>query len=97
MMVRAEAELWVETCLAAVGNAAPAAGGMGKQRVEAPWAKLLQVGRLVGAESEVWDGAVSATFGTTEEAEWEQTMLELTGVSELSREDVSKLLRRREA
>lgn len=71
--------------------------GGGRQRVEAPWAKLLQAGRLVGADREAWDTIVTATFGTVNETEWEQVMLDVTGVSEMSREDVSKLLRRREA
>ncbi|TFK30758.1 RINT-1 family protein [Coprinopsis marcescibilis] len=90
--VQAECELWVETC----HNALSGNLGGGRQRVEAPWSRLLQAARLVGAEGDTWDLIIGATFGTHDEAEWEQVMIDVTGANEMSREDVSKLLRRRE-
>ncbi|KAG2023112.1 RINT-1 family protein, variant 2 [Coprinopsis cinerea AmutBmut pab1-1] len=89
--LQAECELWVDTCHTALGGKL----GGGRQRVEAPWSTLLQAGRLVGSSGEPWETITNATFGTQDEVEWEQVMLDVTGVSELSREDVSKLLRRR--
>lgn len=64
--------------------------------MEAPWAKLLQGARLVGADGDRWNTVTSSTFGTHDEAEWEQVMLDVTGVLEMTREDVHSLLRRRE-
>lgn len=89
--ILAECELWVETCQAALGGAI----GGGRNRVEAPWLKLLEAGRLIGAEGQTWDTAVEITFGVKNEEEWETSMVDLIGFSEISREEVGRLLRRR--
>lgn len=90
-IICAECELWVETCHTAVWGSL----GGGRRRVEAPWFKLLQAGRLVGADGDSWTTLVNATFGTQTNAEWEQVMLETLGLTELVREDASQILRRR--
>lgn len=91
-MIQAECELWVETCHTALGGVL----GGGRKRVEMPWAKLLQAARLVGADGEAWDTITQATFGVHSEEDWEKTMLEATGLAEMGREDVGRLLRRRD-
>lgn len=90
-IICAECELWVETCHTAVRGSL----GGGRRRVEAPWFKLLQAGRLVGADGDSWTTLVNATFGTQTNAEWEQVMLETLGLTELVKEDASQILRRR--
>lgn len=87
----AEGELWVET---SQGGLAGALGG-GRNRVEAPWSKLLEAGRLIAAEGPAWDKAVDFTFGAKSADEWDAAMVEITGFSELSREEVGRILRRR--
>lgn len=90
-IICAECELWVETCHTAVRGSL----GGGRRRVEAPWFKLLQAGRLVGADGDSWTTLVNATFGTQTNAEWERVMLETLGLTELAREDAGQILRRR--
>lgn len=89
--VQAECELWVETSQGGLAGAL----GAGRNRVEAPWSKLLEAGRLIAAEGPVWDKAVDFTYGSGSEREWEVAMVETTGFSELSREEVGRILRRR--
>ncbi|KAF7340034.1 hypothetical protein MVEN_01921300 [Mycena venus] len=91
--IHAECELWVETCQAGLGGALSG----GRNRVEAPWLKLLQAGRLVGLEGDVWDKVGRVTFGTQDQTEWEDLMLEITGSSELPREEVQRILKSRDA
>ncbi|ESK95519.1 rint-1 family protein [Moniliophthora roreri MCA 2997] len=88
----AESELWVETCQTSLAGAL----GGGRKRVEAPWFKLLQAGRVVAAEGEMWDYISEATFGGKSEEEWEQVMVDMTGGVEMNREEVGRILRRRE-
>ncbi|PFH54769.1 hypothetical protein AMATHDRAFT_134611 [Amanita thiersii Skay4041] len=88
----AECELWVETCHAAL--AGKLSGG--RYRVEAPWLKLVQAGRLVSLEGEAWDVVRKATIGSTPDEEWSQLMKQVVAVSELDREVVIQILRRRE-
>jgi len=92
IIIQAECELWVESCHSALGGAL----GGGRNRVTAPWAKLLQAGRIVGADGEVWERITSATFGMSGEEDWENAMQETTGLAELGRQEVTQLLRRRE-
>lgn len=68
----------------------------GRGRVEAPWGKLLQAGRLIGLEGEVWDKVVHTTLGTLGEDQWEKNMRGMTGYSELSKDVVERILRCRE-
>lgn len=90
--IRAECELWVETCRSAL------AGGLagGRARVEAPWMKLMQAASLAGADGDTWTAVVGSTFGSHNEPEWEQMMEEVVGSAELTREEVMRMLRHRE-
>ncbi|KAF9015481.1 TIP-1 family-domain-containing protein [Cyathus striatus] len=90
-IMRAECELWVETCHAVLQGSL----GGGKQRVEAPWAKLLQAARLVGTEGEAWNEVVDATFGVQSEETWENIMLKTVGITELDRQETANVLKRR--
>ncbi|KAI0304653.1 TIP-1 family-domain-containing protein [Russula brevipes] len=84
-----ESELWVETCRLAL----PGSG----ERVEVPWRRLVQAGRILGADGEVWTQILKVSFddvGATEE--WETRVTELIDGAELSREEVRMIARTRE-
>ncbi|KAJ7124750.1 TIP-1 family-domain-containing protein [Mycena crocata] len=91
-LIHAECELWVETCHSGLGGALSG----GRNRVEAPWLKLLQAGRLVGLEGKSWESVGRLTFGTQGQEEWEEFMVEVTGASEISREQVQRILKSRD-
>ena len=90
--IRSECELWVETCYAAADGAL----GGGRQRVQAPWNALLQAARLVALKGEPWKKVVEQTFGSESDSDWEYMIVDVLGVTELSRGEVGTLLKRRE-
>ncbi len=83
-----EIELWVETCRLAL----PGAGG----RVEVPWRRLVQAGRVLDADDEVWMRILKASFDDVGLEEWETRMAELVDGVELSREEIRMIARTRE-
>ncbi|KAJ7071449.1 RINT-1 family protein [Mycena amicta] len=87
--IHAECELWVETCQTGLGGAL----GGGRVRVERPWLRLLQAGRLLGLEGDSWNTARDGTFGARGADEWEELMLDLCGASELTREEVHRIIK----
>ncbi|KAG7098927.1 hypothetical protein E1B28_000822 [Marasmius oreades] len=88
----AESELWVETCQTGLAGSL----GGGRKRVETPWARLVQAGRIVGADEETTSQITHATFSTLSQKEWEEQMISMIGFQELDREEVGRLLRRQE-
>lgn len=90
--IRAECELLVETCHIAISDSRPG----GRQRVEAPWSKVLQAGRLVGATAEDWEFIKNATLKGINDDDWGQVMLDKTGLNEMSREYIKQVLDRRQ-
>ncbi|KAL1761811.1 TIP-1 family-domain-containing protein [Schizophyllum commune] len=86
----AENGLWLETCLGALGGALP------RTRVEAPWLRLLQGGRLIAAEGPAWAEVVAATFGSTDDVQWREAIVHAVGLGEMERDEVGRVLRRRE-
>ena len=55
-----------------------------------------QAARVVGADDQITAQITQATFGTVSQDEWEEQMINTTGFQELNREEVGRLLRRRE-
>lgn len=90
--IRAECQLWVETCQAALGGGL----GGGRARIEAPWTKLLQAGSLASIEGDVLANIVDVTFGPQSDDEWDRTVTQIVGSLELSRDEVVRTLRRRQ-
>lgn len=90
--IRSECELWVETCYVAADGVL----GGGRQRVQAPWNTLLQAGRLVALEGELWQKVVEQTFGSESDTDWENMMVDALGMMELGRDEVGTLLMCRE-
>ena len=56
---------------------------------------MLQAARVVGAQDSEWTRIVDATFGTASDREWEEVMTEVVGFAELSREEVTQIIRTR--
>ena len=83
-----ESELWVETCRLAL----PGAG----ERVEVPWRRLAQAGRILGADDEVWMQIFKLSFDDVGTEEWETRVADLIGGTELSREEIRMIARTRE-
>ncbi|KDQ54870.1 hypothetical protein JAAARDRAFT_160141 [Jaapia argillacea MUCL 33604] len=104
--IQREGELWVDTCQLAlsspsgVGGGGASGGAISRTRVEAPWRRLIQAGRIIGAEGERWKRVVEATVGSggrkmLGDGEWEEEMMDVLGYCELSREEVGQVLRMR--
>ncbi|KAF5384043.1 hypothetical protein D9757_006987 [Collybiopsis confluens] len=89
-IIHAECDVWVQTCLEVLVQTF----GGSRNRVEAPWLRLIEAGRLVGIDGEARNRVVDATFGAMNEEGWEDVMLEVMGSNELSREEVERILRR---
>ncbi|KAF5374888.1 hypothetical protein D9758_000035 [Tetrapyrgos nigripes] len=89
--ILAECEMWVETCHIGLGGAL----GGGRNRVEAPWLKLLQAGRLIASEGQSRDRISEATFGASSQDDWETAILDAIGICEIGRDEVGRILRRR--
>jgi hypothetical protein len=87
--LRAEAELWADTCARALGGAAPGA------RAQAPWRRLLTAARVLGAEDGVWRKLVLVTLGGHDDAAWRDAVADAIGVCELNREEVAQVIRTR--
>jgi RAD50-interacting protein 1 len=83
-----ESELWVETCRLAL----PGSG----ERVEVPWRRLAQAGRVLGADDEVWMQILKLSFEDVNVEEWETRVADLVGGTELSREEIRMIARTRE-
>jgi len=82
-----ESELWVETCRLAL----PGAG----ERVEVPWRRLAQAGRILGADDGAWTQILKVSFDDRSPEEWEAKITESIGGAELSREEVCMIARTR--
>lgn len=91
-IIRAECELWVETCYTAVDSAL----GGGRLRVQAPWNKLLEASRLIALDRDAWDKITQATSGGTSNSAWEETVVAMVGISELERTELTEILKRRQ-
>ena len=83
-----ESELWVETCRLAL----PGAG----ERVEVPWRRLVQAGRVLGADDEGWARILKVSFDDLGMEEWENRISELIDGADLSREEIRMIARTRE-
>ncbi|KAI0786115.1 RINT-1 family protein [Abortiporus biennis] len=90
-VIQAEAELWVETCKFALSKGA----SINVVRAEVPWRKLTEAARIVGSEGDVWKKICEATLGGVNDEDWEQVIVDVVGVSELTREEVGQVLRTR--
>ncbi|KAF8634467.1 hypothetical protein AX15_000908 [Amanita polypyramis BW_CC] len=91
-VITAECELWAETCNAALAGRLNG----GRYRVDMPWLRLLQAGRLVGLEGDEWLTIRSAMLQDLPGEEWAALMVQITGASELDREQVRNVAERRE-
>ena len=86
-VLQRESELWVETCRIAL----PDAG----ERVEVPWRRLVQAGRILGANDELWEQILRLSFDDLDQ-EWGARITELIDGADLSREEVRMIARTRD-
>ncbi|KAK2461679.1 hypothetical protein APHAL10511_006142 [Amanita phalloides] len=91
-VITAECELWVETCNVALAGRLSG----GRYRVEMPWLRLLQAGRLVSLEGENWLAIRMAVVRDMSEEEWTKIILQIVGISELDKEEVYEVIHRRD-
>ena len=88
-ILQRESELWVETCRIAL----PDAG----ERVEVPWRRLVQAGRILGANDELWEQILRLSFDDQNlDQEWGPLITELVDGADLSREEVRMIARTRD-
>jgi hypothetical protein len=80
----AEAELWVETCSAAMG--------LSRSRAEVPWRNLVQASRLVGTEN--IEPLVRAA-STASDGEWGDVIMGAVGIDEMARDEVLRVIQTR--
>lgn len=97
--IKEESEVWVDTCCMVLLAAQDSSNGWTRNRVEAPWLRLIQASRLVCLEGEgrekVGRGVITTLGKDGEEEErWENLMIEVVGCSVLTREEVERILRR---
>jgi hypothetical protein len=88
--IAAAAELWVQTCRAALSRTHAPAG-----RVEVPWRRYLQAARILGADDGVWRKIVLVTLGGHDDEKWKEAMKEAVGVCELEREEATNVIKMR--
>ncbi|KAH8120467.1 TIP-1 family-domain-containing protein [Phellopilus nigrolimitatus] len=81
-----ETRLWVETSRMALGGSV--------RRVEGPWERLLEAGRLLSLEGDAFERAVNAVR-LGKEGEYEK-LVETVGIGEMSNEEVMDVLSVRE-
>ncbi|KAH9050479.1 TIP-1 family-domain-containing protein [Lactarius hengduanensis] len=85
-VLQRESELWVETCRIAL----PDAG----ERVEVPWRRLVQAGRILGANDEAWEQILGVSFDNLGQ-EWGPRITGLIDGADLTREEVRMIARAR--
>jgi hypothetical protein len=83
-----ECELWLETCRLALSAQGKRPGRM----AEGPWRRLVEAGRLVASQGAAWEKIRDSTFGMAGDEEWEKGILDIVGMSELTRDEVSVIL-----
>lgn len=92
-VMRAEANLWVDTCRAALGSV----GEGGRARIEAPWLRLLEGTILVAATGEDWSKLVDALVRNPRDDEvWQKEVDNIVGFSELGWEETRQVIATRE-
>ena len=81
-----EAYLWVEACRMALAGSV--------RRVESPWGRLLEAGRLLSLTGDAFEQAVNAVrLGNEQEG---KKLAEAADISELSTEEIAQILSIRE-
>lgn len=88
----AECELWVETCHVALAGRLSG----GRYRVETPWSGLLRAGRLAALDGDEWLAVRSAAMQGASGDEWAKLLTRVLGTSEVDRDEVERVIRRRE-
>lgn len=85
-----ECELWLQTCRLALRGSVKTG-----RIVEGPWRKLVEAGRLIVVQGPEWERIKGLTFGTAGDEDWERSILDVVGMSDLTREDVCRVLQTR--
>ena len=88
-LVRAECELWAETCQAALKTS--------RARAEGPWGRLLVAGRLLGADKREMGRIIDEVLGGRGDG-WEDALNAVTslGSGGLEKEEIKTVLRLRD-